>query len=370
MNGDAHAGGILVLLSIAGFFVYFLPAIVAAARRHQNANAVMILNLFLGWTFLGWVVAMIWAWTAVDPAQYPRATVICPHCAEPVLSAAVRCRYCGGALSPMTPYASSQRWPAISRSSSLTAALVLSGLMLVVLVAFHEHQPGSSEVQAPPAVPAGTVAPGPTDTPAETAPNASTVADTATLAKGDGPSFDCSKVTNPTAVAICGNVDLSQLDRQMATLYYATNYATDANTRAQQRRWIKQRNATCGAGVDCLRTQLSERIKQLQQPGAAPARPTLSATALDGRMASIRSMNEMQFDEQFRCPESYATDPERAVALAESAVWLQSRSGRITQAGLEEFRIKLLTRHNCAQTLRNIHDAAPTDGQAVPSASI
>jgi hypothetical protein len=44
--------------------VYFLPTIVAA--RHHNSSAIFILNLLLGWTFIGWVIALVWACTASD----------------------------------------------------------------------------------------------------------------------------------------------------------------------------------------------------------------------------------------------------------------------------------------------------------------
>ncbi|WP_081180258.1 superinfection immunity protein [Colwellia sp. PAMC 21821] len=40
--------------------LYFLPSIVAYDKKHPQANAIVIVNLFLGWTFLGWVVAFIW----------------------------------------------------------------------------------------------------------------------------------------------------------------------------------------------------------------------------------------------------------------------------------------------------------------------
>jgi hypothetical protein len=33
----------------------------ARRRRHPNTVAIGILNLFLGWTFLGWVAALVWA---------------------------------------------------------------------------------------------------------------------------------------------------------------------------------------------------------------------------------------------------------------------------------------------------------------------
>jgi hypothetical protein len=41
--------------------VYLLPSLLAEQRRHRNFVAILILNLFLGWTFLGWVGALIWA---------------------------------------------------------------------------------------------------------------------------------------------------------------------------------------------------------------------------------------------------------------------------------------------------------------------
>ena len=42
-------------------FIYFIPTIVACSRNHTNALAIFILNLFLGYTLIGWVVALIWA---------------------------------------------------------------------------------------------------------------------------------------------------------------------------------------------------------------------------------------------------------------------------------------------------------------------
>jgi Superinfection immunity protein len=40
---------------------YFLPTIISGTCRHRHAGAVFVLNLFLGWTFLGWVIALIWS---------------------------------------------------------------------------------------------------------------------------------------------------------------------------------------------------------------------------------------------------------------------------------------------------------------------
>lgn len=40
---------------------YFLPSFIAAARGHRNGRAIFLLNLFLGWTVLGWIVALVWS---------------------------------------------------------------------------------------------------------------------------------------------------------------------------------------------------------------------------------------------------------------------------------------------------------------------
>lgn len=48
--------------------VYFLPTIVAVGRAHHNASAILVINLFLGWTVLGWVVALAMAVTPTKPA--------------------------------------------------------------------------------------------------------------------------------------------------------------------------------------------------------------------------------------------------------------------------------------------------------------
>ena len=41
--------------------LYCLPLIIAAVRNMPNAIAISVLNIVAGWTFLGWVVALVWA---------------------------------------------------------------------------------------------------------------------------------------------------------------------------------------------------------------------------------------------------------------------------------------------------------------------
>jgi hypothetical protein len=41
--------------------LFFLPTLVAKSRRHPNLLAIFLVNLFFGWTFVGWMIALIWA---------------------------------------------------------------------------------------------------------------------------------------------------------------------------------------------------------------------------------------------------------------------------------------------------------------------
>ena len=51
-----------MLTMIALIFLYFLPSFLARDRR--NFAAIFVFNFFLGWTFIGWIIALIWAVTA------------------------------------------------------------------------------------------------------------------------------------------------------------------------------------------------------------------------------------------------------------------------------------------------------------------
>ena len=46
--------------------IYMLPTLIADSRHHKNVNAIGALNLLLGWTLIGWVLALVWALTAQE----------------------------------------------------------------------------------------------------------------------------------------------------------------------------------------------------------------------------------------------------------------------------------------------------------------
>jgi hypothetical protein len=41
--------------------LYFLPSLVALAKSKRDLLAIFLLNFFLGWTMIGWIVALVWA---------------------------------------------------------------------------------------------------------------------------------------------------------------------------------------------------------------------------------------------------------------------------------------------------------------------
>ncbi|PCI40978.1 MAG: superinfection immunity protein [Rhodospirillaceae bacterium] len=40
---------------------YLLPSIIACFRHHPNGAAIFVLNAFAGWSFGGWLIALVWA---------------------------------------------------------------------------------------------------------------------------------------------------------------------------------------------------------------------------------------------------------------------------------------------------------------------
>ncbi len=57
-NGGGGAALFIVIIVIGA---YFLPTIVAVTRKVTNQGSVAVINCFLGWTLIGWVVALAMA---------------------------------------------------------------------------------------------------------------------------------------------------------------------------------------------------------------------------------------------------------------------------------------------------------------------
>jgi hypothetical protein len=52
---------LLLVLLLPMVVIYFFPAIVAGVRRVRNFWWITAINIVLGWTVLGWIVALVLA---------------------------------------------------------------------------------------------------------------------------------------------------------------------------------------------------------------------------------------------------------------------------------------------------------------------
>lgn len=52
----------LVLIGLMVLLIYIYPTVAAIDHHHPQRWAIGLLNLLLGWTFLGWVAALVWAY--------------------------------------------------------------------------------------------------------------------------------------------------------------------------------------------------------------------------------------------------------------------------------------------------------------------
>lgn len=56
-----ESAGMVTFWIVGGMIVYFLPSIISYEKKKKNSQAILTLNLLLGWTLIGWVVAIVWA---------------------------------------------------------------------------------------------------------------------------------------------------------------------------------------------------------------------------------------------------------------------------------------------------------------------
>jgi hypothetical protein len=57
--------------------LHFLPTIIAAVRHAHNFGWILVINLLLSWTVVGWIIALVWA--ICDTPRYVIAYVPPPR---------------------------------------------------------------------------------------------------------------------------------------------------------------------------------------------------------------------------------------------------------------------------------------------------
>ena len=82
--------------------LYVLPSILAWKKGHRIP--ILLLDLLLGWTVLGWVGALVWALldAPANPDQ-PGHGIFCPNCGKPSPALARFCSSCARPLAAGSP---------------------------------------------------------------------------------------------------------------------------------------------------------------------------------------------------------------------------------------------------------------------------
>jgi T4 superinfection immunity protein len=111
LQNGASDSGVTAIRTVAGLMsllvlgAYFLPSIIALVKRKRNTVAIILVNLLLGWTVIGWIVSLVWSVTNDAPAvqlnqnfyAQPQPNRFCSRCGGP-LGPGMTCAHCANAL--------------------------------------------------------------------------------------------------------------------------------------------------------------------------------------------------------------------------------------------------------------------------------
>jgi len=46
---------------VLGIVIYNVPSMIALLRLHNNGHRIVMMNMVLGWTIVGWFTALFWS---------------------------------------------------------------------------------------------------------------------------------------------------------------------------------------------------------------------------------------------------------------------------------------------------------------------
>ena len=52
---------IFIVISIVLILItlYFIPSIIAIKKKHKDLSKILMINIFLGWTIVGWIISLV-----------------------------------------------------------------------------------------------------------------------------------------------------------------------------------------------------------------------------------------------------------------------------------------------------------------------
>ena len=99
---------IVLLLIALGIALYFLPAYIAHKRKHPSFGGILLLNILLGWTLIGWLGALIWASASTGTATTVQIINTPPAPSTPAPPPATGtinfCSKCGSKIKPQSAF--------------------------------------------------------------------------------------------------------------------------------------------------------------------------------------------------------------------------------------------------------------------------
>ena len=85
--GSRSAGPSTLAVLLVIVALYFLPVLVAVLRRHHQLAPIVVVNVFLGWTYVGWVIALAWAVSHLKSSDSQPRTTRIPTQSQPAEAA-------------------------------------------------------------------------------------------------------------------------------------------------------------------------------------------------------------------------------------------------------------------------------------------